>query len=159
VIRLRAIGGALILGLLGASFAACHRSDAPEERVRKTLERAQRAVADEDLGVLLGMVSDDYADEAGRDREAIVSLLRRQLVEHGSIHLLTRVQEIVLPEAGRAEARVLVAAGALPLSEEADLSTLRADLYRFEITLEEEEPGRWMVVRAAWRRAAAGGLM
>lgn len=151
---------AALVGLLGMVLSGCHGSETPEDRVRATLQRAQQAVVDGDLGILTELISDDYADEAGRDRGAVVALLRRQFIENRSIHLLTRVQDVAVPETGRAEASVLVAAGAAPLSdEEENFSTLKADLYRFEIVLSEEEPGRWTVVRAAWRRMRAGGLM
>ncbi len=150
---------AALVALLGILLSGCHGSETPEDQVRATLQRAQQAVTDGDLGVLTELISDDYADEAGRDRPAVVALLRQQFIESRAIHLLTRVQGVAIPEAGRAEASILVAAGAEPLPDEDDLSTLKADLYRFEITLSEEEPGRWTIVRAAWRRMGAGGLM
>ena len=150
---------AALVGLLGMLLSGCHGSETPEDQVRATLHRAQQAVTDGDLGVLTELISDDYADEAGRDRPAVVALLRKQFIESRTIHLLTRVQEVAMPEAGRAEATILVASGEAPLPDADDLSTLKADLYRFEIALTEEEPGRWIVVRAAWRRMGAGGLM
>ncbi len=145
--------------LVLAAAVACHDGPrTPEARVRAVIERAQQAVAEKDLGILTELVSKRYEDASGRDRDAIVTMLRRQFVEFQSIHLLTRVQSLELPEPKRAEARVLVAAGATPLSEE-DLASMRADLYRFELTLANEDPGGWRVVRAAWRRVGAGGLM
>ncbi len=149
---------AALVTLVGMFLSGCHGPETPEDQVRATLQRAQRAVTDGDLGVLTELISDDYADEAGRDRPAVVALLRKQFLESRTIHLLTRVQDVAVPEVGRAEASILVASGEAPLPDEEDLSTLKADLFRFEITLAEEEPGRWTVVRAAWRRMGAGGL-
>ncbi len=157
--RLRVAGpiAAIVLLATVAPIACTGEADSPEARVREALGSAQRAVVDQDLGVLTEMVSTRYADEAGRERRDIVGLLRRQFVESQAIHLLTRIQEVTVPEPGRAQATILVAAGATP-PDEADLSSMRGDFYRFDLALAEED-GRWKVVRAAWQRMGSGGLM
>ncbi len=131
----------------------------PEARVRALLERAQEAVVDQDLGVLTELVSTRYTDGAGRDRRAIVGLLRRQFLDNRAIHLLTRIQRLALPEPARAEATVLVALGGAPIDSQAEISSLRADLYEFELILVDEGAGDWKVISAAWRRRQTGGLL
>jgi hypothetical protein len=150
----------LLAGVWILSLASCISGPAtPEARVRALIERAQEAVVDRDLGILTELISTHYADEADRDRRAIVGLLRDRFLESQAIYLLTRIQRLALPEPARAEATLLVAVGGAPIDSEADISALRADLYQFDLVLADEGAEGWKVIRAAWRRKQTGGLL
>lgn len=126
--------------------------------MRATLARAERAVAAKDLAALRDLIGERYSDRDGRDRRAIEQILRVYFLRHGSIHLVTRVQSVTVPTAGRAEVVVLVAMAGTPIAAGADLGGLAADLHRFELTLSREGDA-WRTVHAEWRRAQPGDLL
>jgi hypothetical protein len=90
----------------------------------------------------------------GNDRQAIVRLLTYHFLRNQSIHLLTRVASIEIPEPERASVTVYVAMAGRPIPDVDAMTQLRADLYRFDFALEDVEE-RWQVERAAWRPAEA----
>lgn len=104
------------------------------------------------VGGLRAVVSEKYADEHGQDKRAIEALLRFYFLRHQTIHLLTRVESVALPQPGRAQAVLYVAMAGTPLQEPSELSRLAADLHRFELEF-VEEAGEWRLARANWRRA------
>jgi hypothetical protein len=134
----------LLLALL-----ACRRTT-PEEQVRRTLAKAETAVEEKDLRTLARLVSARYADKEQNDRNAVLGLLRLQVVTRPALHVLLRVGEIGFPAPGSARVSLVAALASLPLASTADLARARADLYRFELTLAEEARGEWKVVSAAW---------
>lgn len=137
----------LTLSLLG-----CSEPRSPEQRVRALIENAERAAEQKQVRTLRGYVSERYRDEAGRDRGAIEAVLRLYLLRHEKIHLWTRIASVRLAPPRRADAVVYVAMAARPISAAEELATLRANFYRFEVGLVEEDR-QWRVVDAAWRTA------
>ena len=123
----------------------------PEERVRAVIETAQTAAVKQDLGAVIGFVSERYTDDEGRDRSAIIQLLRGHFLSVSSIHLVTRVQGITFPEPGIAEVEMTVAMAGGGTSTGAIEGT-RATLYKFDLTLSEEGHGDWKVSSVGWRR-------
>jgi hypothetical protein len=154
--RLRAHGATLLLAAaLGAS--ACTRSTPPEAQVRASLARAEQAATRKDVSELSGLLTERFRDQEGRDRQAIVRLLRVYFLRHEAVYLLTRVQSIQFPEPQRAQVVVLVAMAGTPIATDADVGRLAADLHRFELTL-AREGDTWRAVRAEWRRAEPSEL-
>ena len=139
--------------LLPAGSFAC-RKDSPESRIRAALSRGETAIEAKDLATLKGLISGAYVDGSGRDRRAVLGLLRYHFLRHETIHLLTRVQEITFPEPESARTSLFVAMAGEPILGAEDLPRLQADLHRFDLAL-REDAGTWRVTRADWRRAAA----
>ena len=139
--------------LLPAGLSAC-RGDSPESRIRAAFSRGETAAEAKDLATLKRLISEEYADGSGRDRGAVLGLLRYHFLRHETIHLLTRVREITFPEPEFARTSLFVAMAGEPILGAEDLPRLQADLHRFDLTL-REEAGTWRVTRADWRRAAA----
>jgi hypothetical protein len=131
---------------------------APEEQIRKRIEQAERTVERKEWAALEGFVSDAYADEQGRDKHTVVQLLTQHLLRQGSVHLLTKTAEIRLLEFGSAQVDLLVAAAATPVEGLDDLSRIQADLYRFDLTFQQEN-GAWQLTTAQWRTAALGEFL
>jgi hypothetical protein len=137
-----------------ASASSCSfKTDSPEERIRELLSQAEDAAKDKDLGVFRQLISNKYADNAGRDKAALVGLLGYHFLGNRSIHLFTRVDEIVFPGPGKAVVTLFVAMAGRPIASQKELIGLRADLHRFVITLAEEGKGDWKALRGEWRRA------
>ncbi|MEW6681966.1 MAG: hypothetical protein AB1451_03455 [Nitrospirota bacterium] len=141
------------LGAVGLSASACRsEGDSPEAQVRATIGRAEALAEGKDLGGLKALLSDAYRDDAGQDKRAILALLFVQFRRHESIHLLTRIDRIDIDPRAQATATVFTAMAARPIPTVSDLPALRADLYRFDLTLVDKR-GTWRVTKSTWRPA------
>jgi hypothetical protein len=140
----------LIMALL---CSACSRQrESPEEQIRSLIRNATVAAEQKDLGTLRGIISETYADDQGQNKRAVEGLLRVHFLRNESVHLLTRIESVTLPQPDRGRAAVLVAMAGVPITSEAALPGLRADLHRFEIDVVREDKV-WRVQRATWYRA------
>ncbi len=149
MIRLATLPTCLLFALLAF---ACTKSTTPEQRVREFLDRGEKAAEQKDIGILRGSVSKAYSDDDGRDHRMIEGILRLYVLRHESIHLLTRIESIEFPKPTEAKVAIYVAMAARPIASPAQLAAFRANLYRFELVLTDEN-SEWQVVRAAWRPA------
>jgi hypothetical protein len=146
------------LALMVVSAVGCRSGeDSPEAQVRATIERAETLAEAKDLGGLKGLVSDRYQDNTGQDKRAILGLLFVQFRRHESIHLLTRIDRVDI-EPAQARAIVFTAMAGRPIPAVSNLPALRADLYRFDLTLVDER-GTWRVTKSAWRPAVLGDFL
>ncbi len=127
--------------------------------MRALLERAEDAVEQQDLGELKPLVSERYADDRGQDKRAVEGLLTYYFFRNQAIHLLTRIASLALSEPERAEVVVFVGMAGRPIAGPEELGGLRADLYRFEFSLAQEDGSNWRVTRASWRPAAASDFL
>ncbi len=141
--------------LLCAVLACGSDPGPPEAQIRALLGAAESAAEAKNTKALKRSISEAYADPGGRDKRAVGGLLAFTLLRHESIHLLTRIDAISFPEPGRALATVYAAMAGGPIPGAGALSGRRADLYRFDFVFAEEEPTRWLLVRAEWRPAHA----
>ena len=69
-----------------------------------------------------------------------------------SVYLLVRVNDVVLADPGKAQVDAFVALAGQPIRDATALPELRADLYRFDLRLRDED-GEWRVTSADWRPA------
>ena len=146
--------GAAALVLAAAALACGGGEETPEAAVRRTLAAIEAAAEARDPGALAEHLSQHYADPHGNDRDAVRRIAAFHLLRNQSLHTLVRVRELAIPEPGRAEVDALVAMAGTELADAEALATVRADLYRFAVTLREEEPRVWRVVSATWRPAS-----
>jgi hypothetical protein len=151
--RFRLLAPALLLIAI-----ACSKTTPPEQRVREFLDRAEQAAEQKDMRALRGAVSERYGDADGRDRRMIEGTLRLYVLRHESIHLFTRVESIEFPKPAEAHVAIYVAMAGRPITEAAQLAAFRANLYRFELVLADED-SEWRVVRASWRPADPGDFI
>ena len=133
-------------------IACGSKPDSPEARVRAVFNKAEVAAEKKDLGTFRDLISDQYLDEFRQDKQAILGVLSFHFFRNQSIYLLTRIQTIAFPETARAEAVVFVATAGQPIPGTEDLLRVRADLFRFDITLADKGKDNWKVTRAQWRR-------
>ena len=131
---------------------ACSKTTAPEQRVRQFLDRAEQAAEHKDVRTLRGLVSEHYSDSDGHDRRTIEGILRLYVLRHESIHLLTQIESIEFPKPREAHVGIYVAMAARPITNATQLAAFRADLYRFDLVLTEED-SQWHVRQADWRPA------
>ena len=146
---------ALLVAISAIVWPACSSPpQSAEAQIRALLAEMELAAEEKDLRPLKAVVSEQYNDELGNDRQAIVGLLTYHFLRNQSIHLLTRVAAIELPEPERASVTTYVAMAGRPIPDANALTQLRANLYRFDFAL-KTSGRRWQVTRAAWRPAEA----
>ncbi len=104
-------------------------------------------------------VSEGYGDAAGNDKQAVGAVAAVHVLRNESIFLLTRVGEVEILAPGEARVEALVAMAGTPIDSPEALAGVRADVWRFDFTLREEEPETWRVTRAAWRPASASDFL
>jgi hypothetical protein len=141
----------LVAACLGLACAPA--AETPEDRVRAVLAALEAGAQARDVGAMKELVSERYMDAAGHDKRAVGALVGLHLMRNESIHLLVRVASLAIPAPGRADVVALVAMAGTPIPGPEALPALRADLYRFDLALGEED-GVWRVTGAAWRPAA-----
>ena len=151
-VRLR-VRTCLLATLVAAFAAACSQPATPEARVRAVLSDLEVAAEARDVAAMKRHVSETYRDARGQDRQAAAGLLTLHFLQNRAVHLLTRVDEVVAPEGGPANASVLVAMAGSPIPSSAALPGLRADLYHFAFELREED-GAYRITSASWRPAS-----
>jgi len=130
----------------------------PEEQVRKTIDEAVKAARERDIKGLASLVSDQYTDREGNDKEKVVSHVRVLFLLHRNLYVVAKVSSVACPEPVRARVVVFAALASVPSGVVPDLKKLSADVYRFDLTMVDEE-GSWRVVRAAWAPATVKDLI
>jgi hypothetical protein len=147
----------LAIALLIALTSGCSEpAKSPEDEIREFIAAGVAAAEDRDAGTLKDMVTRDYRDRRGYDREQIGKLLRLYFFRHKNIHLFYKIREINL--IGREEARVTLhaAMAGQAITSPSLLSSLRARIYRFELDIVKDDV--WRVRGGEWSPASASDL-
>lgn len=142
----------LACALAVALAAGCGRPPSdPEARIRELLAAAESAAEQGDYDALAGWVAGDYGDSQGRDRRAVLLMVRGLLLRYPRAELVVTVRDIQVlsPELARVRLEVLAAG--------AGAAGLRADAFPLELSLRDEGQG-WRVTRAEWGGRAGGGI-
>jgi hypothetical protein len=136
-----------------ASLSACAGGDA-EEQLRRLIDAAEAAAESRDTGHFRSLISPDYRDARGNDRDAVINLLRAYFLTHQSIEVVTRIEEVVLDGSDAADIALGVALLGFRgrASGESLLDSVRGDLERLELEL-VLEGGDWRIVGATWSDA------
>lgn len=145
----RAVFAFLVLTL---ALACSPAADTPETRVRETLAALETAAEAKDASAFRAYLSESYSDAEGHDTRAVMGIVTFHFLQNRGIHLLSRVSEVTIGAPGEAEVLALIAMAGTPIDSADALARVRADLWRFDVSLREES-GDWRVTRAAWRPA------
>lgn len=135
-----------------ATLFACSIELTPEEEIRALVREAEIAVEERQVGDFARLISEQYGDAHGNNKEELLRMLRLQMIRNQVIYLLVRVGDINLHSEVSAAATVRVAMAGGPLQTYEDLARLGAELYRFDLDLVKES-GKWRIVTAAWGHA------
>jgi hypothetical protein len=122
--------------------------------VRAVLAALEAGAEARDAGAMKEQVSERYRDARGQDRRAAAALVAFHFLQNRSVHLLVRVRALEVAPPGEARVDAVVAMAGAPIPDPGALAGLRADLFRFDLRLQEEDDGAWRVVWAEWHRAA-----
>jgi hypothetical protein len=149
----------LVLLLLGlGAMPACRKRLSAEDQVREAIASAVEGVRERKVKKVAAIVSSQYADQEGRDRQSIVDLARAQILLRPNLFLVTRISSVACPEAGQCDAVVLAAMASVPTQDLSGLASSQADVYRFDLGLVDED-GSWRVRRASWAPASVKDLL
>ena len=139
-------------------LSACADKESPEDQVRRFVAAGVMAAESRDVLAIRDLISEDYRDDGGRDRRKLAGLAAAYFLRHKSIYLFTKINEINFPVAGQSRVEVFVAMTGLPVTGAEALFDLRADVYRFELTIINESDD-WLLKKAAWQRASIDDLL
>jgi hypothetical protein len=150
----RAAGLALWLTL-----TACGEDPVPaEERVRALIGLMEDSVEAGSIRQAADLLHSRYTDPRHNGRAAAMRTLFGVTRRHRDIHLFTLVRSIELsPRQDAATAVVFVAMTGVAVDSLEALISLKADLYRFELGLVEED-GEWRILSSRWERVNPGSL-
>jgi len=136
----------VILVCLFLTVVACGDSPGtPEDSVREWITAGELAAEEKDRSELLSMISADYADTRGNDRDQIGDLLRIYFFRQNTIALLTSIDSIEVM--GDTAATAVVTIGMAGLQNSA--LGISADAYRFEFELLKPKDD-WLLIGARW---------
>lgn len=117
----------------------------PEEVLRDWVARGELAAEEKNRGDLLELISADYADSRGNDRDSIGNIFRAYFFRQKSIALLTSINEITVFDDSAAQ--VLLTVGMAGTNSSA--LGFRADAYQFELELQKMDD-EWKLIGARW---------
>jgi len=130
-------------------FTAC-RPKTDEDRIRELLKEAAQYIEQKDIPRLIGLLSGDYTDHRGRDKNQTKDMVESYFNEFRGIviHVLgTRFDELDLAKAS-IQTDVALSSGAARALRK--LVPVSPDNYRFEITLVKKQD-RWLITYARWK--------
>jgi hypothetical protein len=153
----RALLPLLLVALLVSP--ACRRKRlSPEDQVRQAIDVAVKAVRERDVKTLNDAVSEQYSDRERNDKQRVIAMVRMQFVVHPNLYLVAKTSSVECPEPTVAQVLMFAALASVPSGVAPDLRQLSADVYRFDLTMADED-GTWRVVRAVWAPASVKDLL
>jgi hypothetical protein len=149
----------LVAALLALLLAACGGPDTPEERARAFIDQVAESASERAWRAFDAYVADDYGDERGLDKAAVLGLVTRYILANQRIYVFKRVADLRVQDPAHVSAVVYAALAGQPVERVEDLAGMTADLYRFEIELTATAGGAFQVTRGDWRPAQAQELL
>ena len=147
------------VALIMAIVAVSGCGEAPEQRIRERIEEARIAAEAGKLNALGAMLAEDFVDDRGNDRAAVLAIIGYYVRIEGGLHIWIRIDEIEITEPGRARARLLVALATGPVEQLEDLVRLRAEVHRLTLQFEEASPEDWQMTHVTRTRASLADVL
>ena len=136
----------LTLSTICLFLAACGEPQgSAEDELREWVAKGEAAAEAKDRGELLDMISDDYADARGNDREQIGNILRAYFFRQATIALLISIDEIAVT--GDTAAMINLTVGMAGMNNSA--IGISADAYKFELEVHKPDD-EWLLIGGRW---------
>ena len=143
-------GGRILAWLLLVSVAGCGSQD-PDAAIRELIDQGETAAEERDTGFFRSVLSVNYSDARGNDRDRLIAMLRGGFLTHESIEVVTRTESVALN--GTDAAEVVMFAGVIGRRAGGSLiGGLDGQLYRIELEL-VNNGGDWEIIGANWERS------
>ena len=136
-----------LTAFLATALASC--GEAPgsaEQQLRAWVDRGHEAAENKDRGALMDMIASTYSDARGNSLEYIENLFRFHFLRAKKVGLLVSIDDIAVYDDTAAQVMLTVAMGA---TTESALG-LNADAWEFELDLEKNSGGDWLLVSGRW---------
>ena len=144
---------ALNCALLALALAGCSEPETPESRVRAALAEFETAAEEGDVGAFRELISEQYKDAFGNDKQALADYVRFHVLSHPrGREVILRVRDVQFTS--ETTASVMLHAGFVGAGE----SALHADAYAIDLDLALEDDA-WRVSWAQWKPAAPAELL
>jgi len=139
--------------VLCLTLAACSGGQlSGEDRVRALIDAVEQSVEAGLVRKAVNFLHAAYTDPRHTSRQAAGRTLFGITRRHRGIHLFTLTKTVELtPQQDSATAVVFVAMTGIPVESVEALISVKADLYRFDLVLVEEE-GEWRILSSRWQR-------
>ena len=141
----------MLLGGLLAAACASETGPPVEEAIRALIDQAEQHAENRDLEAFRELISEDYADPRGNNRQSLLLMLNYYFSANRSIHLLTRTPQVHFTDSSHADVLVFVAMAGRPIAGVDQLSSLNADLYHVFASVAEDDD-EWKITSARWAR-------
>lgn len=132
------------------TFISCSGNEiSQEDQVRLWIKRGVEAVEKRDRNILLDMISEDYKDNAGRDKKDMEKMLFVYFLKNRKIYLFHHINEIVFSDDNPEYAMVKLQA-AVTGREKRD-NDIKGNLVYVEMSLKKDDV--WLLTAMSWKRA------
>ena len=147
----------LIWSLIIILLSACSNDKlSPEDQIRQYIKTGVEAAEARNSGDLVELVHADYLDAKGYSRNQLEKIAKLYFFRHKNIHLFTRINEIDFLAPDEAQVSMHVAMAGTIIADVSVLSSLRARIYKFELSLVKTD--EWLLQQARWEPAAIGDM-
>lgn len=126
----------------------------PQDEIRAYIKSGVDAAQSRDTGALAELMHGAYSDQKRYNKKQLTGMLRGYFFRHKNIHLFTKIDAIELLAENEAIVRMHVAMAGSAISGVDALSSLRAQIYRFELQLIKQD--QWLLRHALWGPASIG---
>lgn len=127
----------------------CDDGDTAEDQVRKFIQTGSDAVEKRDISDVKELISDNYSDTKGNNRQMVLRMLTGYFLGHKNIHVLINIQNIHFPDDQHAEVQLLAGMAGQSASDFATLFDIRANVYKFDLRLIKDDDD-WQLLNARW---------
>ena len=128
----------------------------PEDQVRQYIETGVTAAENRSAADLADLIHDNYLDPRGINKNQLTQLLRLYFFRHKNIYLFTNLREIDFLSDNQARVSLYVAMAATAIPDMTSLSSLRAQIYEFELQLIKQD--KWQLHEAKWQAVNIGDI-
>ena len=128
-----------------------------EEKVGLYIDKVTEAVEKRRVNEISMLIDEDYGDFKALDKGQLLNLVRRYFFMHENIHLLSKIDHMVFHGDEKVQVTLYVAMAGNVISDISVLSSLRAKIYRFELSLVYDES--WLLQLAEWQRSNLKDMM
>jgi hypothetical protein len=144
-----------LAGVLVAALCGCGApAETPEQEVRAALGALEAAAEAGDAGAFTDLVSADYQDPYGHDRDKLRAFVAFHVMRSGrGREVVVRVREVRIEPGDPARAAVTLAVGLAGAG-----SRVAAEVYAVDMDLAREADA-WRVSWAQWRSAPPADLL
>ncbi len=129
---------------------ACRR-DTEQERIKKVIQKIQKAAEEKDVRSILDQVSRTYADPQGNNRDGIKDLLLIYFFRYPAVSVYITGLEISIDGTAGSAKFQTVLSGKKSEGAIRDILPEALGVYGFEVTFMQEK-GEWKVMSAKWER-------